>query len=112
MTMQRNWIVRSEGAEIRFVAEIDGKQEQIPVFTTRPDTIYGVTFFVLAPEHPLVESITTPDQKAAVDAYVEQARRMTEIERTNVENEKTGGFTGGYMTNLVHGEKVPRCIAH
>ncbi|HTD19003.1 MAG TPA: leucine--tRNA ligase, partial [Ktedonobacteraceae bacterium] len=111
MTMQRNWIGRSEGAEIRFVAEIDGKQEQIPVFTTRPDTIYGVTFFVLAPEHPLVESITTPDQKAAVDAYVEQARRMTEIERTNVEKEKTGVFTGGYVTNPVNGEKVPIWIA-
>jgi leucyl-tRNA synthetase len=111
MTMQRNWIGRSEGAEIRFVAEIDGKQEQIPVFTTRPDTIYGVTFFVLAPEHPLVERITTPDQKAAVDAYVEQARRMTEIERTNVEKEKTGVFTGGYVTNPVNGEKVPVWIA-
>ena len=111
MTMQRNWIGRSEGAEIRFVAEIDGKQEQIPVFTTRPDTIYGVTFFVLAPEHPLVESITTPDQKAVVDAYIEQARRMTEIERTNVEKEKTGVFTGGYVTNPVNGEKVPVWIA-
>ncbi|HEX3640889.1 MAG TPA: class I tRNA ligase family protein, partial [Ktedonobacteraceae bacterium] len=70
MVMQRNWIGRSEGAEIRFTTKIDGKHEVIPVFTTRPDTIYGVTFFVLAPEHPWVEKITTPEQKAAVDAYV------------------------------------------
>jgi len=109
--MQRNWIGRSEGAEIRFVAEIAGKQEEIPVFTTRPDTIYGVTFFVLAPEHPWVEKITTPAHKAQVDAYVDQARRMTEIERTNVEKEKTGVFTGGYVTNPVNGEKVPVWIA-
>jgi leucyl-tRNA synthetase len=111
MTMQRNWIGRSEGAEIRFVAEIAGKQEEIPVFTTRPDTIYGVTFFVLAPEHPWVEKITTPDHKAQVDAYIDQARHMTEIERTNVEKEKTGVFTGGYVTNPVNGEQVPVWIA-
>ncbi|OLC59780.1 MAG: leucine--tRNA ligase [Ktedonobacter sp. 13_1_40CM_4_52_4] len=111
MTMQRNWIGRSEGAEIRFTALIDGQQEEIPVFTTRPDTIYGVTFFVLAPEHPWVEKITTPDQKAAVEAYVDHARHMTEIERTNVEKEKTGVFTGGYVTNPVNGEKVPVWIA-
>jgi leucyl-tRNA synthetase len=111
MTMQRNWIGRSVGAEIRFIAEINGQQEEIPVFTTRPDTIYGVTFFVLAPEHPLVEQITTPAQKAAVEAYVDQAQRMTEIERTNVEKEKTGVFTGGYVTNPVNGEKVPVWIA-
>jgi len=111
MTMQRNWIGRSVGAEIRFIAEINGQQQEIPVFTTRPDTIYGVTFFVLAPEHPLVEQITTPAQKAAVEAYVDQAQRMTEIERTNVEKEKTGVFTGGYVTNPVNGEKVPVWIA-
>ncbi len=111
ITMQQNWIGRSEGAEIRFTTEIDGKQEEIPVFTTRPDTIYGVTFFVLAPEHPLVEKITTPDQKAAVDAYVDQARRMTEIERMSTEKEKIGIFTGGYVTNPVNGEQVPVWIA-
>ena len=111
MTMQRNWIGRSEGAEIRFTAEIAGKQEEIPVFTTRPDTIYGVTFFVLAPEHPWVEKITTPEQKAAVDAYVEQSRRMTEIERMSTEKEKSGVFTGGYVTNPVSGEKIPVWIA-
>ncbi len=111
MTMQRNWIGRSEGAEIRFTAEIAGKQEEIPVFTTRPDTIYGVTFFVLAPEHPWVEKITTPEQKAAVNAYVEQSRRMTEIERMSTEKEKSGVFTGGYVTNPVSGEKIPVWIA-
>ncbi len=111
MTMQRNWIGRSEGAEIRFTAEINGKQEEIPVFTTRPDTIYGVTFFVLAPEHPWVEKITTPERKAAVAAYVEQSRRMTEIERMSTEKEKTGVFTGGFVANPVSGEKIPVWIA-
>lgn len=111
MVMQRNWIGRSEGAEICFTTEIDGKHEVIPVFTTRPDTIYGVTFFVLAPEHPWVEKITTPEQKAAVDAYVKQALRMTEIERMSAEKEKTGVFTGGYVTNPVNGEKVPVWIS-
>ncbi len=111
VTMQRNWIGRSEGAEIRFFTEIDGQREEIPVFTTRPDTIYGATFFVLAPEHPWVEKITTPEHKAAVDAYVDQARHMTEIERMSTEKEKTGVFTGGYVTNPVSGEQVPVWIA-
>ncbi len=111
VTMQRNWIGRSEGAEIRFSAEIDGQREEIPVFTTRPDTIYGVTFFVLAPEHPWVEKITTPDQRAEVDAYVDAARHMSEIERMSTEKEKTGVFTGGYVTNPVNGEQVPVWIA-
>ncbi|MBV9711248.1 MAG: leucine--tRNA ligase, partial [Ktedonobacteraceae bacterium] len=92
-------------------AEIDGQREEVPVFTTRPDTIYGVTFFVLAPEHPWVEKITTPEHKAEVDAYVDQARRMTEIERMSTEKEKSGVFTGGYVTNPVSGEKVPVWIA-
>ena len=111
MTMQRNWIGRSEGAEIRFTAEIDGQQEAVPVFTTRPDTIYGATFFVLAPEHPWVAKITTPEQKAVVDAYVDQTQRMSEIERMSAEKEKTGVFTGGYVTNPVNGEKIPVWIA-
>ncbi len=111
ITMQQNWIGRSEGAEIRFTVEIDGKQEEIPVFTTRPDTIYGVTFFVLAPEHPYVEKITTPEHKAEVEAYVDEARRMTEIDRMSSEKDKTGVFTGGYITNPVNGEKVPVWIA-
>jgi len=109
--MQRDWIGRSEGAEIRFSVEFDGQREEIPVFTTRPDTIYGATFFVLAPEHPWVAKIATPEQQAEVDAYVEQARRMTEIERMSTEKEKTGVFTGGYVTNPVNGEQVPVWIA-
>jgi len=111
VTMQRNWIGRSEGAEIRFTAEIDGQREEIPVFTTRPDTIYGVTFFVLAPEHPWVEKITTPEHQAEVDAYVDAARHMSEIERMSTEKEKTGVFTGGYVTNPFNGEQVPVWIA-
>ncbi len=111
VTMQRNWIGRSEGAEIRFYTEIDGQREEIPVFTTRPDTIYGVTFFVLAPEHPWVEKITTPEHKAEVEAYVTQARQMTEIERMSTEKEKTGVFTGGYVTNPINGERIPVWIA-
>ena len=111
VTMQRNWIGRSEGAEIRFYAEFDGQREEIPVFTTRPDTIYGVTFFVLAPEHPWVKKITTPEHRAEVDAYVDAARHMTEIERMSTEKEKTGVFTGGYVTNPVNGEQVPVWIA-
>src|SRR5579875_768769 len=111
VTMQRNWIGRSEGAEIRFYTEINGQREEIPVFTTRPDTIYGVTFFVLAPEHPMVEKITTPEHQAEVDAYVDQARHMTEIERMSTEKEKTGVFTGAYVTNPVSGEQVPVWIA-
>ncbi|HLX58048.1 MAG TPA: leucine--tRNA ligase [Ktedonobacteraceae bacterium] len=111
VTMQRNWIGRSEGAEIRFSTAIDGQREEIPVFTTRPDTIYGVTFFVLAPEHPWVEKITTPEHKAEVDAYVDQARHMSEIDRMSTEKEKTGVFTGGYVTNPVSGEQVPVWIA-
>ncbi|EFH86910.1 leucine--tRNA ligase [Ktedonobacter racemifer] len=111
VTMQRNWIGRSEGAEIRFNAEIEGKQEEIPVFTTRPDTIYGVTFFVLAPEHPWVAKITTPEHKDAVETYVDQALRMTEIERMSAEKEKSGVFTGGYVINPVSGEQIPVWIA-
>jgi leucyl-tRNA synthetase len=123
MTMQRNWIGRSEGAEIRFTATFKKRKPrgstepaptetiEIPVFTTRPDTIYGVTFFVLAPEHPLVERFTTPKQRAAVRAYVEAARHETEIDRQSTEREKTGVFTGGYVTNPVNGERVPVWIA-
>ncbi|MDQ2717619.1 MAG: leucine--tRNA ligase [Chloroflexota bacterium] len=110
-TMQRNWIGRSEGAEVRFFTEIAGQRAEVPVFTTRPDTIYGVTFFVLAPEHPWVAKITTPEQRAGVTAYVKQARRMTEIERMSTDKEKTGVFTGGYVMNPVSGEQVPVWVA-
>ena len=109
-TMQTNWIGRSEGAEIRF--PIEGHPEaEIRFFTTRPDTIYGATFMVLAPEHELVEKIATPAQRDEVRAYVERARNTSEIERTTAEREKTGVFTGAYATNAFSGERVPIWIA-
>ena len=112
VTMQRNWIGRSEGVEIAFGLDAPGvEQKELRVFTTRPDTIFGVTFMVLAPEHPLVPLITTPDRRAEVDAYVEQARRRTDIERLSTEQEKTGVFTGAYCKNLLSGEDVPIWIA-
>ena len=111
-TMQRNWIGRSEGVEISFGLETAaGDATEIGVFTTRPDTVYGVTFMVLAPEQPLVDRITTPEQRATVDAYVEQTRRTTEIERLSTEREKTGVFTGAYCLNHLNGERVPIFIA-
>jgi leucyl-tRNA synthetase len=104
--MQTNWIGRSEGANITF--GLPGRTgDSITVFTTRPDTIYGVTFMVLAPEHSLVEVLTTPEHKAEVDAYVEAAKRETEIERTAADKAKTGVFTGSYCTNPYNGEQVP-----
>ncbi|MHB1415745.1 MAG: leucine--tRNA ligase, partial [Chloroflexota bacterium] len=102
--MQTNWIGKSTGAEIVFRAE---NGEAIPVFTTRPDTVYGVTFMVLAPEHPLVEKLTTPERRQAVQDYVEAARRQTEIERLSVEKEKTGVPIGSYCINPLNGERVP-----
>ncbi|NPA91471.1 MAG: leucine--tRNA ligase [Chloroflexi bacterium] len=105
---QRNWIGRSEGAEVYFTTE---QGDPLPIFTTRPDTLWGVTFMVLAPEHPLVEKVTTPDRKAEVEAYVAAARRMSDIERESTEREKTGVFTGGYAINPVNGERVPIWIA-
>jgi len=111
-TMQRNWIGRSEGLEVAFALDHpDSGQKEVRVFTTRPDTIFGVTFMVLAPEHPLVPLITTPEQRPAVEAYIEQARRQTEIERMSTEREKTGVFTGAYCRNLLNGEQVPIWIA-
>ena len=110
--MQTNWIGRSEGLEASFELDVPGVEEkEIRVFTTRPDTIFGVTSMVLAPEHPLVPQITTPDHKAEVDAYIEQASHQTEIERLNVEREKTGVFTGAYCVNRFNGERVPIWIA-
>ena len=109
-TMQRNWIGRSEGAEIDFRLA-DGSNRFFKVFTTRPDTLFGVTYMVLAPEHPLVEAITTPNQKAEVQQYVEATLRESEIERLFTEKEKTGVFTGAFAINPVNGEKVPIWIA-
>jgi leucyl-tRNA synthetase len=109
-TMQRNWIGRSEGASLRFQLETG---DELEVFTTRPDTVWGATFMVLAPEHPLVAKITTPDRKAEVEAYVEQARKQSEIERlsTDETRERTGVFTGGYAINPVTDERIPVWIA-
>ena len=103
-TMQTNWIGRSEGAEIAFGTDAG---DEIRVFTTRPDTIYGVTFMVLAPEHPLVDKLTTDDRRDEVQRYVEQARRQTEIERTAADKPKTGVFTGSSCVNPYSGERVP-----
>ncbi len=110
--MQRNWVGKGTGADISFALDYPGIEEkEIKVFTTRPDTIYGVTFMVLAPEHPLVEKLTTPDRKAEVEAYINKSRRQTEIERLSTEKEKDGVFTGAYVTNRLNGEKVPVWIA-
>ncbi len=110
ITMQRNWIGRSEGVEFRLAVEGHPGVE-IAVFTTRIDTVYGMTYVVLAPEHPLVEQLTVPAQRAAVAAYQEQARRQSEIERLSLEREKTGVPLGTYAINPFNGERVPIWIA-
>ncbi|MFN3652934.1 MAG: leucine--tRNA ligase [Armatimonadota bacterium] len=103
--LQRNWIGKSEGAEFAF--QVKSTEESFRVFTTRPDTIYGVTFCVLAPEHPLVKTITTPDRQAEVDQYVAQTERQTEIDRLSTEKERTGVFTGAYAVHPLTGADVP-----
>ncbi len=107
-TLQTNWIGRSEGARVFFPTEAG---ENIEVFTTRPDTLWGATFMVLAPEHPLVEKLTAPEQQAAVAAYKEAAGRQTDIEREATDKEKTGVFTGGYAINPVNQARIPVWIA-
>jgi leucyl-tRNA synthetase len=112
--MQTNWIGRSEGAEVVFTTAAGDHQpggDELRVFTTRPDTLYGATFMVLAPEHHLVGKLTAPDRKDEVDAYVNAAGRETEIERMSTEREKTGVFTGSYALNPVNGERIPIWIA-
>jgi leucyl-tRNA synthetase len=111
-TMQKNWIGKSVGADLSFGLDYKNIDEkELRVFTTRPDTVFGVTFFVMAPEHPLVDKLTTPERKEEVDKYIYQTLRQTEIERTSVEKEKTGVFLGSYVVNRVNGEKVPIWIA-
>lgn len=110
-TMQTNWIGRSEGANLEFPVDVPGVEERLRVFTTRPDTVYGATFMVVAPEHPLVARVTTPEQKAAVEAYVARTARTTEIERLSTEREKTGVFTGAYAINPFNGKRIPIWIA-
>jgi leucyl-tRNA synthetase len=103
--LQRNWIGRSEGAEIDF--KIDNLDDKIRVFTTRPDTLYGTTYMVLAPEHSLVDLIVTEEQWPAVREYRERAARKSDLERTDVAKAKTGVFTGAYAVNPVNGERIP-----
>ncbi|WP_144591517.1 leucine--tRNA ligase [Bacillus cereus] len=107
--MQRNWIGRSEGAEVHF--NIDGTDEKFTVFTTRPDTLFGAKYCVLAPEHALVAEITTAEQKEAVEAYINAVKMKSDLERTELAKEKTGVFTGAYAVNPVNGEKLPIWIA-
>jgi len=116
--LQTNWIGRSEGAEVQFPVisdqspapnEVEGSV--ITVFTTRPDTLWGATFMVLAPEHPLVDKVTTPEHRAEVEAYKAQAARQSDIDREAVDKEKTGVFTGGFAINPVNGERIPIWIA-
>ncbi|HEV8281151.1 MAG TPA: leucine--tRNA ligase [Candidatus Limnocylindrales bacterium] len=111
---QTNWIGRSEGADVVFTIAPDEHQpggDELRVFTTRPDTLFGATFMVLAPEHPLVEKLTHPSQKELVDQYVARAQAETEIERLSTEREKTGVFTGSNAINPVNGERIPIFIA-
>ena len=108
--MQRNWIGRSEGAQVKFA--IDGREDQdIVVFTTRPDTLFGVGFITLAPENPLVLELTTPEQRATVEAYVEQSLLTSEVERMMDDKEKTGVFTGAYVLHPLTGERLPIWVA-
>lgn len=108
-TAQKNWIGKSKGAEIKFQVS-GGNSQDITVFTTRPDTIFGATFMVVAPEHDLVESLTTAEQKTAVEEYVKQTTKKTEIER-QASKEKTGVFTGAYAINPASNEQIPIWIA-
>ncbi|HPU00060.1 MAG TPA: leucine--tRNA ligase, partial [Armatimonadota bacterium] len=107
--MQRNWIGRSIGAEVEF--PVQGHNANIRVFTTRPDTLFGATYMVLAPEHPLVDVVTTPEQRQAVQTYQEAAARKSDMDRTELAKEKTGVFTGGYAINPVNGKPIPIWIA-
>ncbi|MBK9365656.1 MAG: leucine--tRNA ligase [Deltaproteobacteria bacterium] len=110
LEMQRQWIGRSEGAEVRF--GVEGSDEGFTIYTTRPDTLFGVTYCVLAPEHPLVAQLTTADRREAVEAYVTAARNRSDMDRQlSAEREKTGVFTGSYAVNPVSGERAPIWVA-
>ncbi len=105
LLMQRNWIGRSEGADVSF--EIEGRPEPVTVFTTRPDTLYGATFFVVAADSPLAAELCTPEHRAALEAYQADVRKLTDIERQSTERDKTGVFLGRYAINPVNGEPIP-----
>lgn len=107
--MQKNWIGKSYGGEIEFA--VKGREEKFRVFTTRADTAFGVTYVVLAPENPLVDVITTPECKAAVEEYKYNASKVTEIDRLASNREKTGVMTGAYAINPVNGREVPILVA-
>lgn len=109
IAMQRNWIGRSEGAQLRF--QIEGHDKSIEVFTTRPDTLFGATYMVLSPEHPLVNLISTSENKAAIEAYQKAAQSKSEMERTELNKEKSGVFTGAFAVNPANNEKIPIWIA-
>lgn len=104
LTMQRNWIGRSQGADVEF--RIEGRDEPVTVFTTRPDTLYGATFFVVAPDAPLAEELCAPGQRAAFDAYRSESAKLNDIERQSTEREKTGVFLGRHAINPVNGERM------
>ena len=106
---QINWIGKSKGAEVKFL--IDGKKDDITVYTTRPDTLFGASFLVLAPEHPLVEKLTTPGQKEHVNNYIKATQAKSEVERQDTNRDKTGVATGSYAVNPVNGQKLPIWIA-
>lgn len=107
--MQRNWIGRSKGASLQF--KVDGSSEQIEVFTTRPDTLFGATYMVLAPEHALVKQITTDEQRSQVETYIETTKKKSDLDRQADQKEKTGVFTGAYAINPINQEKIPVWIA-
>jgi len=107
--MQRNWIGKSEGANVVF--KVDGHSDTLEIYTTRPDTLFGATYMVLSPEHPLVNKITTSEQKQAVSAYIDAAGRKSDLERTDLAKEKTGVFSGAYAINPVNDQKIPIWIA-
>jgi len=107
--MQRNWIGRSEGAQVKFT--VANTNQDFEVFTTRPDTLFGATYCVLAPEHKLVDEITSPEQRAAVEAYLEKVKMKSDLERTDLAKEKTGVFTGAYAVNPINGKQIPIWIA-
>ncbi len=107
--MQRNWIGKSTGAEVTF--KVDGTEETFTVFTTRPDTLFGATYCVLSPEHPLVKKITTDEHKEEVEEYIKKAASKSDLERTELNKEKTGAFTGSYAINPVNNKKIPIWIS-
>ncbi|MGH7230886.1 MAG: leucine--tRNA ligase, partial [Nitrospiraceae bacterium] len=113
LEMQKNWIGRSVGAEVVFplVGPPVGMNGNIRIFTTRPDTLFGATYMVLAPEHPLVDAVTTPERRAEIAAYREATARKSDLQRQELDREKTGAVTGGYAVNPVNGERLPIWIA-